>query len=137
MKKFAKPTAHSRYDSDYRFTAHKHYEILGDYGSRVDIEDDSGKLVTVRVDSVRSGRLDNGRFDVVYKVSDGSMCVGSMSVAVEVDTKEAQSAIDKLQAKDIERLREILRCPAGESIFQHAYAVRAIADLTLERLNQK
>lgn len=137
-------TAHSRSYSDYSFTSFRFYPILCDYGNRVDIEDDNGKRVTVRTDE-KSSRLDNGRFNRVRKMEQTGITM-KLDKAVEDNIQESIEsarllvelrARNKSEYDNMQRLREILRCPEGESIFAHAYAVRAIADLTLERLNQK
>lgn len=144
MKYYVRPTA-----SGENFTAGKLYEIQHGFGSgRVVVLNDAKEETIVRCDGIVSARLDwRGKFERVNIPSAQEavesaqqaaaqafrdMCKGS-GWRIEKDGVFIASGNFKAADKDpnvevLEKLREILRVPEGESIMTHAKVVRVLAD---------
>lgn len=144
MKYYVRPTACGE-----NFTAGKLYEIQHGFGSgRVVVLNDAKEETIVRCDGIVSARLDwRGKFERV-NIPDAQEAMESARQAAAQAIRDLSKgsgwrlekggvfiASGNFNATDkdpnvevLEKLREILRVPEGESILTHAKVVRTLAD---------
>lgn len=144
MKYYVRPTACGE-----NFTAGKLYEIQHGFGSgRVVVLNDAKEETIVRCDGIVSARLDwRGKFERV-NIPDAQEAMESARQAAAQAIRDLSKGSGWRLEKDgvfiasgnfnatdkdpnvevLEKLREILRVPEGESILTHAKVVRTLAD---------
>lgn len=144
MKYYVRPTACGE-----NFTAGKLYEIQHGFGSgRVVVLNDAKEETIVRCDGIVSARLDwRGKFERV-NIPDAQEAMESARQAAAQAIRDLSKGSGWRLEKDgvfiasgnfnatdkdpnvevLEKLREILRVPEGESILTHAKVVRVLAD---------